>query len=88
MPVTLSDYQEIVCPGVILELQSLAERVRGRMESRYGSARLVARPGNPELWRVLVGLEPTESQANGLAERIRRESDDKTAPFVVRLDSV
>jgi trehalose synthase len=30
MPVTLSDYQEIVGPGVILELQALAERVRGR----------------------------------------------------------
>src|SRR5215470_19787419 len=30
MPVTLSDYQEIVGPGVILELQALAERLRGR----------------------------------------------------------
>jgi rare lipoprotein A len=65
-----------------------AERVRTRMEARYGTARVVARPGNPEVWRVLVGSEPTESQANGLAERIRRESDEKTAPFVVRLDSV
>jgi rare lipoprotein A len=65
-----------------------AERVRSQMEARYGTARLVARPGNPEVWRVLVGSEPTENQANGLAERIRRESDEKTAPFVVRLDSV
>jgi rare lipoprotein A len=65
-----------------------AERVRSRMESRYGSARLVARPGNPEVWRVLVGSEPTETQASNLADRIRRESDEKTAPFVVRLDSV
>jgi rare lipoprotein A len=65
-----------------------AERVRSRMESRYGSARLVARPGNPEVWRVLVGSEPTEGQANNLADRIRRDSDEKTAPFVVRLDSV
>jgi len=65
-----------------------AERVRSRMEARYGTARLVERPGNPEVWRVLVGSEPTENQANGLADRIRRESDEKTAPFVVRLDSV
>jgi peptidoglycan lytic transglycosylase len=65
-----------------------AERVRSRMEARYGSARLVARPGSPEVWRVLVGSEPTESQAVSLADRIRRESDEKTAPFVVRLDSV
>jgi peptidoglycan lytic transglycosylase len=65
-----------------------AERVRSQMEARYGTARLVARSGNPEVWRVLVGSEPTENQANGLAERIRRESDEKTAPFVVRLDSV
>jgi rare lipoprotein A len=65
-----------------------AERVRSRMEARYGSARLIARPGNPEVWRVLVGSEPTESLANTLADRIRRESDEKSAPFVVRLDSV
>jgi rare lipoprotein A len=65
-----------------------AERVRNRMEARYGTARLVARPGNPEVWRVLVGSEPTEKQADGLADRIRRETDEKTAPFVVRLDSV
>ena len=65
-----------------------AERVRSRMESRYGLARMVARPGNPQVWRVLVGSEPTEGQANSLADRIRRESDEKTDPFVVRLDSV
>jgi len=65
-----------------------AERVRSRMETRYGSARLLLRPGNPEVWRVLVGAESTESQASSLADRIRRESDEKTDPFVVRLDSV
>ena len=36
MPVTLSDYQEIVGPGVILELQALAERVRGRPMQHIG----------------------------------------------------
>jgi rare lipoprotein A len=65
-----------------------AERVRSEMEARYGTARVVARDGNPEVWRVLVGSEATESQANSLAERIRKESSPKTDAFVVRLDTV
>jgi rare lipoprotein A len=63
-----------------------AERVRARMASRYGSARLVLRQGNPNVWRVLVGAETTQDGANGLAARIRDESGEKNA-FVVRLDS-
>jgi rare lipoprotein A len=65
-----------------------AERVRDAMEARYGTARVVSREGNPEVWRVLVGSEPTQSQANSLAARIRKESSQKTEAFVVRLDSV
>ena len=65
-----------------------AERVREEMQARYGAARLALRAGNPELWRVLVGDEPTQSQAARLAERIRQETGAKTAGFVVRLDSV
>ena len=63
-----------------------AEQVRARMASRYGSARVVVRDGNPNLWRVLVGAESTEEAANGLATRIRDESGERNA-FVVRLDS-
>jgi rare lipoprotein A len=62
-----------------------AERVREQMAARYGAARLV---GRAELWRVLVGAEPTEQGANALAERIRRESGENRAAFVVRLDFV
>jgi rare lipoprotein A len=65
-----------------------AERVRQRMEAHYGTARLVLRHGNPDVWRVLVGSEASQNQADSLAERIRTESDEKSAPFVVRLDSV
>jgi rare lipoprotein A len=65
-----------------------AQRVRDEMEARYGMARVVPREGNPEVWRVLVGSEPTQNQANSLAERIRKESSRKTEAFVVRLDSV
>ncbi len=63
-----------------------AERVRGEMESRYGSARVVLRAGNPSMWRVLVGSEASVSTAETLAGRIRQESGEKTNPFVVRVD--
>jgi rare lipoprotein A len=64
-----------------------AERVRSEMESRYGTARLVMRSGNPSMWRVLVGSEGTVSQAETLAGRIRQESGEKSNAFVVRVDS-
>jgi rare lipoprotein A len=67
--------------------QGNAERFRERMEARYGWARLMYR-GNSELWRVLVGSEPTEDQANKLADRIRQDSTENRAAFVVRLDSI
>jgi rare lipoprotein A len=65
-----------------------AERVRNEMEARYGAARLVMRAGEPPVWRVLVGSETTQDEANSLAGRIRRESNEKSAAFVVRVDTV
>ena len=62
-----------------------AERMRARMADLYGSARLVLRQGSPSVWRVLVGSEPSENEANALSERIHAESGEKNA-FVVRLD--
>jgi rare lipoprotein A len=64
-----------------------AERLRARMASEFGSARLVRRPGASETWRLLVGNEPTEESATALAERIRDKSGEKNAQ-VVRLDSL
>src|SRR5579872_1174409 len=64
-----------------------AERVRRRMEKRYGVARLSQREGTPTLWRVLVGSEPTENAAAQLAGRIRKDSRENTPAFVVRLDA-
>ncbi|MEO8594249.1 MAG: septal ring lytic transglycosylase RlpA family protein [Candidatus Solibacter sp.] len=64
-----------------------AERVRSRMESRYGTARLLQRAENPAIWRVLVGAEASEADAAKLAERIRQDSDEKTRGLVVRIDS-
>jgi rare lipoprotein A len=65
-----------------------AERLRSRMEARYGSARLLQRAENPSVWRVLVGAETSEDGANRLAERIRQDSVEKVSAFVVRIDTV
>jgi len=64
-----------------------AENIRSRMEAEYGAARLVERPQEPGLWHVLVGAEPTEDAAAALAQRIRQNSAEKRAAFVVRIDS-
>jgi rare lipoprotein A len=61
-----------------------ASRVRDAMEKQFGSARIVLRPGKPDLWRVLVGAEPTLDGAQALASRVRVETRES---FVVRLDS-
>ncbi len=50
-----------------------AERVRAGMAARYGTAKLVRREGDREMWRVLVGAEPTEDAATQLSDRIRQE---------------
>ena len=62
-----------------------AERVREQMESRYGSARLLERPENPGVWRVLVGSANSQEAADVLATRIRLESGEKNA-FAIRLN--
>jgi rare lipoprotein A len=63
-----------------------AERLRAAMAARYGSARVVLKQGNPDVWRVLVGAEATTDGAEALAGRINTESGEKNG-FVVRLDS-
>lgn len=63
-----------------------ADRLRGAMAARYGAARLVLRPGNPDLWRVLVGAEATTDGAAALAACIHAETGENSG-FVVRLDS-
>ncbi len=62
-----------------------AERVRSEFERTFGAARLVRRSGNPVLWRVLVGSEPTQDRAASLAARIRNPGQPA---LVVRLDDV
>ena len=55
------------------------------MQTRYGYAQVVLEKG---FWRVLVGREATEADANALAARILQDSPEKKDAFVVRLDLV
>ena len=62
-----------------------ADRMQQRMTDAYGSAKVVLRQGDPPLWRVLAGREPSPEAAETLAQRLRREQSVPEA-FVVRLD--
>lgn len=59
-----------------------ADQLREKMQAEYGTARLLRRDGD-EMWRVLVGFEPTIEGANALASRMGREAGPS---FVVRID--
>jgi rare lipoprotein A len=69
--------------------RSNAERLRTEMEARSGAAHLVLRPGDPQLWRVLVGRAATIDDAGALAGRIRADQDGKLGQaFVIRDDTL
>jgi rare lipoprotein A len=55
------------------------------MRTAYGSAAIAERSGDPVLFRVLAGSEPSPEAAEVLARRIRLEQNTPQA-FVVRLD--
>jgi len=82
-----------VAPGLFgvqvgaFRVRANADRLRDRMASQYGIARVVERPQDPGIWRVMVGAETSEEAAAALAARIRTETVEKTAGFVVRIDS-
>jgi rare lipoprotein A len=61
-----------------------AERERARLETRYGTARLALRDGNPPLWRVLVGHAGTAGDAAAFAALVRAELGPA---FVVRVEA-
>jgi rare lipoprotein A len=58
-----------------------AERQRLALRERFGTARLERRDGEPVVWRVLVGREPTLEGARSLADRISKGA------FVVRVEA-
>jgi len=59
-----------------------AERVRMRMQARYGVARLVMRDADPVVWRVWVGSEASEEEARALSQRLRQRGEKDA--FLVR----
>ena len=61
------------------------DRFLDNMIRSYGKAQSVLRPGDPSVWRVMAGREPSPEAAEMLAQRIRREQRVPEA-FVVRLD--
>jgi rare lipoprotein A len=65
--------------------KSNADRYLASMIQAYGQARAVLRAGDPAVWRVMAGQEPSQEAAEVLARRIRREQQVPEA-FVVRLD--
>jgi len=69
-------------------IRANAERLCAEMQSRYGEAHIVLRPGEPPIWRVLVGRAATIDDANSLAARIQNEHQgDLGQPFVIRDDA-
>jgi len=64
-----------------------AERLRGKLDSQYGSARVIQRAEKPGFWFVLAGREASEDAAMSLASRIRQNSGENNGCFVVRVDS-
>jgi rare lipoprotein A len=62
-----------------------ADRTVEAMRKAYGAAVAILRPGDPPLWRVLAGHEPSTEAAEVLAQRLRGQQNVPAA-FVVRLD--
>ncbi len=82
-PATISAGKFAVQVGAFREREN-AERLSEQMMKRYGTARVVPRPGDPRLWRVWVGDQVAEqAEAERLADEIRR---DFGPAFVVRVD--
>jgi rare lipoprotein A len=63
-----------------------ADSLQAQLQARYGAARVVAKPGTPPTWRVLVGQESSPEKAEALAVRVRGDISIPEA-FVVRLDA-
>jgi rare lipoprotein A len=58
-----------------------ADRLRARLEQRYGNARVISRGSPVELWRVLVGSALTFEEAGVMANELKGQVGEA---FVVR----
>jgi rare lipoprotein A len=66
--------------------QENARRTRGLMERAYGTARIVVRHRDTDLWAVLVGELPSETEAEAQATAILKLHHEIEGAFVVRVD--
>src|SRR6202012_1974314 len=62
-----------------------ADRTMHNMQTRYGTAQVIARQGQSTTWRVVVGRETSADNAETLANKIRG-AENLPESFVVRLD--
>jgi len=63
--------------------QARAATLQDQMKTRFGSARIVERAGEPPMYRVLVGEYETQAQAEADAAQLRGEG---SGSLIVRLD--
>jgi rare lipoprotein A len=82
LPQTAPEGYFAVQVGAFREREN-ADRLEKRMESEYGTARVLRRDSQPPLWRVVVGHEATEAGAATVATRLKSEVGPA---FVVRVD--
>ncbi|MBI4903507.1 MAG: septal ring lytic transglycosylase RlpA family protein [Acidobacteria bacterium] len=66
-----------------LASRDAAEQLRVKLQTQFGSARIVAKQGQRMLWRVIAGEAQSEEEAETLAELLRAQHPNS---FVVRID--
>lgn len=81
-PLTMGDFYGVQIGAYAVHEN--AEHLRAKFAEEYGTAQLVARVGNPILWRVLVGRAASVAEAQDLASRLQQELGFEV--FVVHLD--
>lgn len=63
-----------------------ADALVNKMQAEYGFAKLIGRQGDTMTWRVVVGHENSQEDAEALAVQIR-SAENLPQAFVVRVDS-
>jgi len=83
MPRTRAEFNFAVQVGIYPN-QEQANGIRDMMASKYGTAKVILRDGVPQMWRVIVGSEPTAELARSLGEKLHSEMN--VDYFVVAVD--
>jgi rare lipoprotein A len=84
MPRTRGENNFAVQVGIYSTRQE-ADSIQEMMAAKYGIAKVVLKDGDPQMWRVIVGLESTPELAMSLGEKLRAEMNIDY--FVVAADN-